>query len=262
MTTIVKSIPTVLHVAVVLFILGLIQFLFSVNLIVACAVLGTFLLLVSLYFVMTILSIIWAECPYRTPFSVLARYPVIWLMKIIYKILDKIYMATSSGSLLERWSEVGRDRLRAIIPEYNLAVSREKRAQDLSTEASKRRIYRELHWTLVSLTTDSELEPFVAGLPTLLSVSADQSGSQEVSDVMIAILLDSYGRLAYRIARLLHTCIPPTILSDDSRTKRATICLQAINAICNAKKLEINQSILLVRLLEYGKFSAALLAFG
>ena len=230
MTTIVESIPTVLHVAVLLFILGLIQFLFLVNLVVAGAVLGIFLLLVSLYFGMTILPNIWVECPYRTPFSVLTRYPVIWLMKIIYK----------------------------ITPEYNLAVNREKKAQDLSSEASKRRIDKDLRWTLDSLTTDSELEPFVAGLPTLLSVSADQSGSQEVSDAMITTLLGR-GGLAYRIARLLHTCTPPTILSDDSRIKRTTICLQAINSICNAKEIINKQLILLVRYLERGEFSAALL---
>ena len=256
MTTIVESIPTVLHVAVVLFILGLIQFLFSVNLIVARAVLGIFLLLVSLYFGMTILPNIWVECPYRTPFSMLIRYAVIWPMKLISVILFKICLATSGGSLLRMWSLVGLRRLRAIIPEYNLAVSRDEKAQDLSSKASKRRIYRELRWTLDSLTTDSELEPFVAGLPTILSISADQSGSQAVSDAMIAILLKYYG-LAYRIARLLHTCIPPTILSDDSRIKRATICLQAINSICNAKEIVISQSIQLVRCLEYGKFSAA-----
>ena len=261
MTTIVESIPTVLHVAVVLFILGLIQFLFSVNLIVAGAVLTIFLLLVSWYFGMTILPIIWAECPYRTPFSVLVRYAAIWLMKIIYEILNWIYLATPSGSLLEKWSLAGRNKLDTITPEYNLAVSREEKAQDLSSEVSKRRIDKELRWTLDSLTTDSELEPFIAGLPTLLSVSADQSGSQEVSNAMISILLDPY-ELAYRIARLLHTCIPPTILSDDPRIKRATICLQAINAICNAKKIEMNESVQLIRCLEYGRFSATLLGFG
>ena len=253
MTTLVESIPTFLHIAVVLFISGLIQFLFSVNLIVARAVLGIFLLLVSLYFGMTILPIIRADCPFRTPNSVLARYPVIWLMKIIYMILAVIRFAMPTGSLLEKWSWAGQDRLRAITPEYNLALSREKKAQDLSSKASKGRIDKELRWTLASLTTDSELEPFVAGLPTLLSVSADESGSQEVSDAMISILLDDDG-FASRIARLLHTCIPPTILSDEPRTKRATICLQAINAIFNAKEIEINQPIRLFR-----EFSAAFL---
>ena len=259
MTTIVESIPTILHIAVLLFILGLIQFLFSVNLIVAGAVLGIFLLLASLYFGLTILPIIWAECPYRTPFSVLVRYAVILPMNFTCKILDEISLATSIR-LLERWSHAGRDRVYAITPEYNLAVTREEKAQDLSSEASKCRIDRELRWALDSLTTDSELEPFVAGLPTLLSVSADQSGNQVVSDAIIAILLEHYG-FAYRIARLLHTCIPPTILSDEPRINRATICLQAISAICNAKK-EINQSIQLVRRLEDGQFSAALLGFG
>ena len=58
MMAFVEGIPTFLHVALVLFILGLIQFLFSVNLIVAGAVLGIFLLLASLYFGMTILPIV------------------------------------------------------------------------------------------------------------------------------------------------------------------------------------------------------------
>ena len=260
MTAVVESIPTVLHVAVVLFILGLIQFLFSVNLIVARAVLGTFLLLVSLYFVMTILSIIWAECPYRTPFSVLVRYPVIWPMKLTYKILNEIYSA-SDDSLLEKWSRVGRDRLDAITPEYNLAVSREKKAQDLSSKASKHRIDRELRWTIDSLTTDSELEPFVASLPSLLSASVDQNGSQEVSNAIIAIFTD-YQKFTHRIVRLLHTCIPPTILSDVPRINRATVCLQAINAIFNAKEIVTNQSIRLVRCLDRGQFSTTLLGFG
>ena len=261
MTTLVEGIPTVLHVAVLLFILGLIQFLFSVNLIVAGAVLGIFLFLVSLYFGMTILPIIWAECPYRTPFSVLVRYAVILPMKLIYKILDKINLATSRGSLLRKWSGTGLYRLDVITPEYNLAVSREEKAQDLLSEASQRRIDKELRWTLDSLTTDSELEPFIAALPTLLSVSADQSGSQEVSEAMIAILLDRFG-FASRIARLLQTCIPPTILSGDSRIKRMTICLQAINSICNAKEIVNKQTNQFVCCLEDGEFSAALLGFG
>ena len=76
---------------------------------------------------------------------------------------------------------------------------------------------------------------------------------------MIAIL--GFHGFAYRIARLLHTCIPPTILSYNPRIKRATICLQAINAICDAKKLEMNESVQLVRRLEDGQSSAALLGF-
>ena len=261
MMAFVEGIPTFLHVALVLFILGLIQFLFSVNLIVAGAVLGVFLFPVLLYCGMTIQPIIWAECPYRTPFSVVVRYAVIWTMKLIYKILTKIYYTTSRRSSLRKWSHLWRRRLVAIIPDYDIAVTREEKARDLSSKASKHRIYRDLRWTLDSLTTDSELEPFVAGLPTLLSVSAKRSESQVVSDAMIAILLEPYGLVA-RIARLLHTCIPPTILSDGPRIERATICLQAIYAICNAKKLITDRLVLkFIWRLEEGQFSAALLSF-
>ena len=188
----------------------------------------------------------------------LIHYAVIWPMKLISAILLKIYLVMSCGSLLGKWSWAGRERLFAITPEYNLAVSQERKAQNLSSEASKCRIDRELRWMLDSLTTDSELEPFIAGLPTLLSVSADQSGPQEVSDAMIAILLDRDG-FTYHIARLLQTCIPPTILSDEPWTKHATICLQAINAICNAEKIDMN---LIIWLLEKGQFSATLLGLG
>ena len=259
MMAIVEGIPTLLHVAVVLFILGLIQFLFSVNSAVAGAVLGVFLPFVLLYCVMTILPIAWAECPYRTPFSLLVRYPGIWAMKLIHEILDKIYWATPSDSWLEKWSRLWRDKLAGVTPHYDLAMTREKKVKDFSSGAAKDRIHRALRWTLASLTTDSELEPFVAGLPTLFSVIPGLSESQAVSDAMIAILLHPYG-LATRIARLLYTCIPPTILSDEARVKRATTCLQAIHAIFNVKKLETDRSILeLVGWLEEGKFSAALL---
>ena len=140
-------------------------------------------------------------------------------------------------------------------------VSREKKAQDLSSKASKHRIDRELRWTIDSLTTDSELEPFVASLPSLLSASVDQNGSQEVSNAIIAIFINHH-RFTHRIARLLHTCIPPTILSDVPRINRATVCLQAINAIFNAKEIVTNQSICLVRCLDRGQFSTTLLGFG
>ena len=266
MMAIVEGIPTLLHVAVVLFILGLIQFLFSVNLAVAGAVLGIFLPFVLLYCGMTLLPIVRAECPYRTPFSLLVLYALIWVMALMNKILDIIHRATPSDSLVEKWSQLWKHKLVAVTPDYDLAETRENKVMDFSSKPARRRIHRALCWTLESLTTDSELEPFVAGLPTLfsvspVSVSPDRSESQAVSDAMIAILLEPFG-LVSRIARLLHTCIPPTILSDDTRIKRATICLQAIHAICNAKKIETNRLILqLIWLLEQGQFSTALLSF-
>ena len=218
MMTVVENIPTFLHVAVGLFILGLIQFLFPINRIVFGFVVGISGLLLLLYIVMTVLRNFWAECPYRTPFSV-----------------------------------------RICSPCTRRRITCEDKAQDLSSEASKRRIEKDLRWTLDSLKTDSELEPFVAGLPTLLSVPAGQKGSQETLDAMIAIL-GNHG-LTYRIARLLHTCVPPTTLSDDLRIKRATICLNAIHAICSVEKIKIGKSIELIRHLGNGQFSAALLGF-
>ena len=218
MMTVVENIPTFLHVAVGLFISGLIQFLFPINRIVFGFVVGISGLLLLLYIVMTVLRNFWAECPYRTPFSV-----------------------------------------RICSPCTRRRITCEDKAQDLSSEASKRRIEKDLRWTLDSLKTDSELEPFVAGLPTLLSVPAGQKGSQETLDAMIAIL-EKHG-LTYRIARLLHTCVPPTTLSDDLRIKRATICLNAIHAICSVEKIKIGKSIELIRHLGNGQFSAALLDF-
>ena len=218
MMTVVENIPTFLHVAVGLFISGLIQFLFPINRIVFGFVVGISGPLLLLYIVMTVLRNFWAECPYRTPFSVHICSPC-----------------------------------------TRRRITCEDKAQDLSSEASKRRIEKDLRWTLDSLKTDSELEPFVAGLPTLLSVPAGQKGSQETLDAMI-VILEQHG-LTYRIARLLHTCIPPTTLSDDLRIKRATICLKAIHAICSVEKIGIKQSIQLIRYLGNGQFSAALLGF-
>ena len=126
MMAIVEGIPTLLHVAVVLFILGLIQFLFSVNLAVAGAVLGVFLPFMLLYCGMTMLQIIWVECPYRTPFSLLIRYVVIWAMNLISKILRKIFRATHIFCL-RLWS--------ARLYRFARAYDFEKKAVELSLEA-------------------------------------------------------------------------------------------------------------------------------
>ncbi|KAF7974303.1 hypothetical protein HWV62_12456 [Athelia sp. TMB] len=69
---VVEAMPALLHVSLFLFFAGLVQFLYTVDKVVACAVLIPTVLLAILYFTITIISALSLDCPYRTPLSHLA----------------------------------------------------------------------------------------------------------------------------------------------------------------------------------------------
>lgn len=65
----VETAPTLLHISVFLFFIGLVIFFFTINKTVAIIVLTAFGLFSSAYFILTILPCIQHNCPYRTPIS-------------------------------------------------------------------------------------------------------------------------------------------------------------------------------------------------
>lgn len=234
MTTVVNTIPTLLHVAVVLFIMGLVQFLFSTNLIIAGVILGIFLLSGLVYLCATILPIIWVHCPYRTPFSAPLQYVAVLMHRTVHSLTWSIKRYTLRGSTGVRQTMTGvEESALEFVAGDKWTTFREKSASDLTTVDARERVDRSLQWTLASLTTDGELEPFVAGLPGVLSMSSDKTQSCIVSNALMALSHDSKHELIERIVRLLNSCIPPTTLSDGARYKRVTTCIQAIRAICD-----------------------------
>ncbi|KAJ7641856.1 hypothetical protein FB45DRAFT_692205, partial [Roridomyces roridus] len=69
MHTIVDVIPLLLHASLILFFAGLVAFLLPVNHIIMWLMGGTLLVFLLLYLVLTVLPVIYLDCPYRTPLS-------------------------------------------------------------------------------------------------------------------------------------------------------------------------------------------------
>lgn len=104
--TIIGTLPIVLHIALGLFLAGLVVFLIPLNISLACVVGFITLIVYALYAVSNILPVIYVQCPYRTPFSdilnVLLR-PVRALPSLmmvpIYKLLHTFGRGTTSNPM-------------------------------------------------------------------------------------------------------------------------------------------------------------------
>ncbi|KAI0062742.1 hypothetical protein BV25DRAFT_1825276 [Artomyces pyxidatus] len=83
----VEALPALLHASVILFFVGLIDFLFPINKTVAYVLLSFVSLGTLLYFALTILPSLWPNSPYATPLSAIMAYAVSFVGLILYAII-------------------------------------------------------------------------------------------------------------------------------------------------------------------------------
>ena len=200
MSTVVKGIPTLLHISLFLFAAGLVVFLFSINTIVAYVALSMFLTFLVFYLVATSLPIVSGNCPYQTPLSGSLWHISRWLHLLPYRDLGVSHM----GSMTEA--------------RQKLALVYQPGREERDTRA--------LRWTLESLTDEVELEPFIEGIPGFL---VSKSAMNSLGATAITHLLDDRAvGLADRINSLLKTCENSRALVPYSRQRRAVSCLNTI----------------------------------
>ena len=89
MNLVVETVPTLLHLSVFLFFIGLVIFFFAINRAVAITASVSVGVFTGIYLVLTILPFFGHNCPYRTPISTLWWYP--W------------HASLSFGALCLRW---------------------------------------------------------------------------------------------------------------------------------------------------------------
>lgn len=210
MTTLVEGIPTLLHLSVFLFFAGLVEFLFPINRAVAITILVVVAASGAVYAVITILPAIRRNCPYRTPLS-----GAFW--RLVHFI----------ALLFHRHPKVG-----SKIMQSDMALGREVLAT-LPSEALEQRDLRAIDWTIESLTEDSELEPFVAGITDILtanpqSLHSRSPTSSKIQNQLFSMLVEDHSALLNRILALLTTCQEGGILSEVIRRKRAITCIRMI----------------------------------
>jgi Family of unknown function (DUF6535) len=200
MATFVDAVPILLHISVFLFFAGLFKFLSSVNNIVANTILAIILIHTVLYATITILPIIYHDCPYQSPLS--RHFWLIWrVVAINYRLIRRTGMTF-------HWFRypVYYRTVRQSMDEFGARIA--LNSSDRDAEA--------LRWTAESLKEDEELELFVQGIPGFFA-------SAKESPALPNLLDDGLG---FRIKDLLMGS-----LANNVRQTRAVACLDAIRVL-------------------------------
>ncbi|KAI0263245.1 hypothetical protein BC834DRAFT_1042990 [Gloeopeniophorella convolvens] len=246
MSVVVDGVPALIHVSLFLFFIGLADFLFNIN--TPTAITSTILIVICafLYIWSVIAPVHDPQSPYQSPLS-----GICWLLyQKIRRRTRPVYRPSSSQKRISS----------------NMTDGRVQLAMDESGERKKRDA-RAIHWVIDNLTEDSELEPFVLGIPGSLhskwgkmvwEAFAVGEGSGRTNphtpepigatSEMVVASPHSPGRpaiqstatgtptrgedplkaLGSRITRLFKTCTDPGILpTEEERRKRARACVDA-----------------------------------
>ncbi|KAF7347465.1 hypothetical protein MVEN_01502500 [Mycena venus] len=202
MNTVVELIPTLLHISLLLFFAGLVEFMQPINAAISNLMLGMLLFCGSLYLLITFLPIFHSNCPYHTPLS----SPWWRLLRALGVVGQRDHVAGTRPPSFE-----------------SMADARVADATEISHERDERD-FEAMRWTLSTLREDSELEPFLGFIPRLVA------GFDYSAKLLLHRLLnhdDPTIGLRFRIPRLLGSCaegrLGPLLAHD-----RATTCLHAI----------------------------------
>ena len=195
----VEVLPALLHASVLLFYIGLVDFLFSINHTVAFILLALVTTGVLVYFLLTIMPLYYHNSPYQTPLSAL-----VWFI-IEAAPLIKLWLRRRTDAVQKAIRE-RRDRIK-----QGMRLALEKKANHPTADA--------LRWTLMSLDEDHELEEFLDGLPGLFrgSMAPHAQGMKPELEHLVDPVAD----------KLLATCTTG-LLPEGVRRERLTACLRSI----------------------------------
>nr|GAT48833.1 predicted protein [Mycena chlorophos] len=204
MHAVVDLIPSLLHAALFFFFAGLVAFLIPVNAIMAALVAVILIIAFSVYAFLTVLPLVAADSPYRTPLS-----NGVWAA---YRRLVAIFTFPSTHGPA---------------PFPTLVEKVMHGAQSQETLDLQERDFRALSWTLRSLSDHQELETFLEAVPDALELQNPQYAAY------FGRLRDQDARgLALRISSLLRSC-SDGLLSPDVIHVRLFSCLRALWAIAS-----------------------------
>uniref|UniRef100_A0A4Y9YJD7 DUF6535 domain-containing protein n=1 Tax=Dentipellis fragilis TaxID=205917 RepID=A0A4Y9YJD7_9AGAM len=211
----VQGIPVLLHIALFLFLGGLIVFLFSINTTVAGTVLSICVLCALVYGVLTLLPAIFDACPYRTPLS-----SVVWNLYAS----ARETVAHPGRMRRSRHAETKARRRKSLT-----VVTDPWSHDDTALLGDREHDLKALRWTMDSIMTNNDLEVFMEAIPGFI-----QSEPAPDGNYLIQALLFGADLLGKRVANLLRTCCSGSMLEvqREKAEKRAAACLNVINLIC------------------------------
>ena len=230
--------PTLLHLSVFLFNIGLVIFFFTIFKTVAIIVLVFVALFGVMYFILTVLPCLHHICPYRTPMSDIFWY--LWhafaslaevFLRAILRQLHTLLVPYNIGEAIlwrQRKLAVWLERIETDLKRHKkrLGDGFQGSIVEDALEAPQDIDVHALTWLfqLPALAEKSKIEKFVACIPGKTIV---QLFSNPVPN----------GRISFRdhLSALLRSCTPGTVgLDDETRKRRLLVCLDAIHHIAKA----------------------------
>ncbi|KAJ7478606.1 hypothetical protein B0H11DRAFT_1279160 [Mycena galericulata] len=211
MHVLVDLVPLLLHMSLVLFFAGLVAFLLPINHTVMAVAAALLCILVAVYCILTILPLVYFDCPYRTPLSM-----VLWRIRQLWLLMSSSLARMRHGRNQE---PPGNTRDATMV---EVMISR-------ATQPSAERDQRALCWMMKSLTDDAELHPFIDGIPDMLW---GPDGRRRQHDHLIHTLLnDPDVRLGDRILILMRHS-DSGLLPHDIKLTYKVACIKALWNIC------------------------------
>ena len=230
MPVVVDAVPTLLHVSLSLFFIGLVEFLYPINHLLAYILLFVFAVWTLLYGMTIVVPSCYLHCPYQTPLSHLWwRMRVLWLpvlrfMRLLWQPvlqLRRLPWCLAVGYIPVRllWHLRHAMAMQPETWEGDLANAREILAVTDSRGRTRRDDWA-LRWTVEQLDEDHELEPFIQGFPDFIKSTKVENGPKRLHRLLV------YG-LGGRIFRTLQSCNVNGILGV-SQQQRYMACLDVI----------------------------------
>jgi Family of unknown function (DUF6535) len=183
----VEVLPALLHASVLLFYVGLVDFLFNVNHTIAYTLLALVSSAVLIYLLLTIMPLYYHNSPYQTPLTSL------------------VWFVVEASPLFVLWLRPRTNAVKMAICErltkirHGMRHSLEMQVDNTVRIANA----RALKWTLRSLDEDDKMEEFLDGLPGLFQISVGNHAQ--------VIKRKLEGLVEPVIDQLFVTCIPRSL---------------------------------------------------
>ena len=211
----VEALPALLHVSLFLFFVGLVVFLWNVDLTTFKLVLSWVSTCTTLYGCITLMPVFRHASPYNTPLTLLVwhtatrvSFTIIWWFTPFVHLL---------GGLVYYRFRLLKERYRKLL-EQGMQKTAEETALNSSSEIGARAFM----WTFASLDEDLDLERFFSGLPGFRT-------SKVVDDPLLILTSEQKKKLSTTLVGLLDRTFSSDLVPEPVKIRRATICVKALD---------------------------------
>jgi Family of unknown function (DUF6535) len=214
-----EMLPTLLHLSVFLFLVGLSVYLYNVNVPVFNAVNWWIESCLFMYIYVTLMPLFWHNSPYCTPLT-----SAVWF---IYTSTLFIFLQTLKWITTYHWfSSVTHRRFCALTDKYKrwLLHGVPKAVEESALDCSPELDGRAFIWTLEASDEDDKLERFFASLPGFYS-------SNVVDDPLGLSIQPNRERLSVDLMGLICRTLSSNVVSDSDKIRRMKVCAEAMEAV-------------------------------